>query len=219
MQEHRLIPTLRAAQVVPVIRTSTTRAAETVVHWLRQAGLRIFEITMTVPDAPALIRDLAGEPDLLVGAGTVPDAPAALACLRAGARFLVAPWVDPMLAGPCREAEAALMLGAVTPTEVRAALAAGADVVKVFPAASAGGPGHVRALRSVFPGVVFCPTGGVEPDNLAAYLTAGAAFAGMGGALVDERRIVAGDRDAIQAVARRVLELTGGAVPHGSGAA
>jgi 2-dehydro-3-deoxyphosphogluconate aldolase/(4S)-4-hydroxy-2-oxoglutarate aldolase len=93
----------------------------------------------------------------------------------------------------------------MTPTEVRAALAAGADVVKLFPASSVGGPGHVKALVSVFPGVAFCPTGGVEPANFATYLAAGAAFVGMGGALVDERRIEAGDRDAIQAVARSVL--------------
>ena len=97
------------------------------------------------------------------------------------------------------------MLGAATPTEVRAALAAGADVVKVFPAASLGGPGHIRALRSVLPDVAFCPTGGVEPGNLAAYLGAGAAFVGMGGALVDEKRIEAGDRAAIEAVAKQVL--------------
>ena len=117
------------------------------------------------------------------------------ACLKAGAKFIVAPWVDPALAAPCRDAGAALMLGALTPTEVRAALAAGADVVKVFPASSTGGPGHIKALASVFPGVAFCPTGGVEPGNFQTYLAAGAAFVGMGGALVDERRIDAGDRD------------------------
>ena len=135
----------------------------------------------------------------------MPDRATAERCLTAGARFIVAPWVDPALAGPCRDAGAALMLGALTPTEVRAALAAGADVVKIFPASSAGGPGHIRALRSVFPGVAFCPTGGVDPDNVQAYLAAGAAFVGMGGALVDEKRIAAGDRDAIQAVARHIL--------------
>ena len=191
--------------MVPVVRTSTAAHAATVVTWLREAGLRIFEITMTIPDAPALIRDLAADPDLLIGAGTVPDRDTAERCLAAGARFLVAPWVDPDLARPCKAARAILMLGAVTPTEVRAALAAGADVVKIFPASSLGGAGHIRALRSVFPGTAFCPTGGVDPENVAAYLAAGAAFVGMGGALVDEKRIAAGDREAIQSVARRIL--------------
>ena len=129
------------------------------------------------------------------------------ACLEAGARFIVAPWVDPALAAPCRAHGALLMLGAITPTEVRAARAAGADVVKIFPASSAGGPGHIKALASVFPGVPFCPTGGVEPGNVAAYLAAGAAFVGMGGNLVDEKRIAAGDRDAITQAARQVLAV------------
>jgi 2-dehydro-3-deoxyphosphogluconate aldolase/(4S)-4-hydroxy-2-oxoglutarate aldolase len=200
-----LIQQLRRARVVPVVRTSSARLAATGIGWLRAAGLTIFEITMTIPDAPSLIRELASDPSLLVGAGTVPSAAAARECLAAGARFIVAPWVDPALAAPCREAGAALMLGALTPTEVRAALAAGSDVVKVFPAASAGGPGHLKALASVFPGVAFCPTGGVEPGNVAAYLAAGAAFVGMGGALVDEKRIAAGDRAAIMDAARAIL--------------
>jgi len=205
LPDHPLIERLRAARVVPVVRTSSARLAATAVGWLRDAGLRIFEITMTIPDAPALIREFSSDPSLLVGAGTVPDAATAAACLDAGARFIVAPWVDASLAAPCRAATAVLMLGALTPTEVRAALAAGADVVKVFPASSAGGPGHIRALRSVLPSVAFCPTGGVEPGNVAAYLAAGAAFVGMGGALVDERRIAAGDRAAIQAAAQLVM--------------
>ena len=200
-----LVATLRAARVVPVVRTHSAAHAATVVQWLRDAGLRIFELTMTIPDAPALIRELASDPSLLVGAGTVPDARTAEACLTAGARFIVAPWIDPTLSAPCRAAGATLMLGAVTPTEVRAALAAGADVVKVFPASSVGGPAHIKALASVLPDVAFCPTGGVDPGNVAAYLSAGAAFVGMGGALVDEKRIAAGDRAAIQAVARQVL--------------
>ncbi len=205
MPDSPLLDTLRSARVVPVVRTRTASHAATVIGWLREAGLTLFEITMTIPDAPSLIRELASDPALLIGAGTVGDRAAAETCLAAGARFIVAPWVDATLAAPCRQAGATLMLGAVTPTEVRAALAAGADVVKVFPAASAGGPAHIKALASVLPDVAFCPTGGVEPANLPAYLAAGAAFVGMGGALVDERRIAAGDRGAIQDIARQLL--------------
>lgn len=205
MSDAELIGRLRAARVVPVVRMHRRDHAAQGIAWLRDAGLTVFEITMTIPEAPSLIRELAADPRLLVGAGTVPDAATADACLAAGARFIVAPWVDPALAAPCHTRGALLMLGAVTPTEVRAALAAGADVVKIFPAASAGGPGHLRALASVFPGVAFCPTGGVEAGNVAAYLAAGAAFVGMGGNLVDERRIAAGDRAAIVTAARAVL--------------
>jgi 2-dehydro-3-deoxyphosphogluconate aldolase/(4S)-4-hydroxy-2-oxoglutarate aldolase len=205
MTRDDILARLAAARVVPVVRTKSAAHGATAVQWLRDAGITIFEITLTIPDAPALIRELSGDKSLLVGAGTVPDAAAARTCLEAGARFLVSPWVDPSLAAPCRDAGALLMPGTMTPTEVRAALAAGADVVKVFPANSAGGPGHIRALCSVFPGVRFCPTGGVDPDNFTTYLAAGATFVGMGGALVDERAIASGNREAITAVARRIL--------------
>ena len=204
---HPLIPRLREARIIPVVRTSTAARAATAVAWLQEAGLRVFEITMTVPEAPALIRALAADPDLLVGAGTVADAHMAEQCLDAGAKFIVAPWVDPSLAAPVQEAGACLMLGALTPSEVRAALAAGADVVKVFPASSVGGPAHVKALRSVFPDVVFCPTGGVDARNVPDYIAAGAAFVGMGGRLVDESLIAAGDRNAVQKAAEEALGI------------
>ncbi|GGI99779.1 bifunctional 4-hydroxy-2-oxoglutarate aldolase/2-dehydro-3-deoxy-phosphogluconate aldolase [Neoroseomonas lacus] len=204
---HPLIPRLREARIIPVVRTSTAARAATAVAWLQEAGLRVFEITMTVPEAPALIRALAADPDLLVGAGTVADARMAEQCLDAGAKFIVAPWVDATLVAPVQDAGACLMLGALTPTEVRAAIAAGADVVKVFPASSVGGPAHVKALRSVFPDVVFCPTGGVDARNVPDYIAAGAAFVGMGGRLVDEALIAAGNRAAVQRAAEEALGI------------
>jgi 2-dehydro-3-deoxyphosphogluconate aldolase/(4S)-4-hydroxy-2-oxoglutarate aldolase len=201
MGVHPLLFRLREARVVPVIRTETTAQAARVVQWLRDGGLSIFEITLTVPDATSLIRELASDPALIVGAGTIPDALAATACLAAGAAFIVAPWIDPSLAEPCRQSNALLMLGGVTPTEVRGALSAGATVVKVFPASSVGGPAHVRALRSVLPEIELCPTGGIELDQVRQYLSAGAAFVGMGGALVGT------DRARVQDAARKVLAL------------
>lgn len=202
---HPLIPELRRARVVPVIRTSTAAHAATACAWLREAGMSVLEITLTTPDAVALIRELAGEPGLVVGAGTVPDPQAAEACLAAGARFLVTPWTDPEVIRVARQAGACAMPGALTPTEIRAALAAGADVVKLFPASSAGGPAHVKAVRAVFPDAIFCPTGGVDARNAPDYLAAGAAFVGIGGTLVDEGRIAAGDRASIQRAAGEAL--------------
>ncbi len=201
------MPRLRQARVIPVVRTATAALAARAIEWLRGAGITVFEITMTVPDATALIRDLASDPALLVGAGTVRDRATADACLAAGARFLVAPWVDPAIPAATGAAGAIAMLGAMTPTEVRAALAAGSDVVKIFPASSAGGPAHIKALRAVFPDVAFCPTGGVDARNAPDYLAAGAAFVGIGGRLVDEALIARGDRAAIEAAARDVLGL------------
>ncbi|MDJ0391567.1 bifunctional 4-hydroxy-2-oxoglutarate aldolase/2-dehydro-3-deoxy-phosphogluconate aldolase [Roseomonas sp. E05] len=207
MAPHPLIETFRAARIVPVVRTSTAAHAATAVSWLRDAGIRIFEITMTIPDAVSVIRDVASDPELLVGAGTVPDAVSAEACISAGARFLVSPWVEPALVPPARGAGACLMMGALTPTEVRAARTAGADVVKIFPASSVGGPAHLKALRSVFPDAVFCPTGGVDARNANDYIAAGAAFVGIGGKLVDEAAIRAGNRAAVEAAAREALGI------------
>ncbi len=204
---HALIPELRRARVVPVVRTRAAAHAMTAVEWLREAGFRVFEITMTVPDAPALMRRLAAEPDTLVGAGTVPDVEAARACLDAGARFIVTPWVDPAVIAATREAGALPLPGTMTPTEIRAAVAAGAEGVKIFPAASVGGPNHLKALRAVFPGVPFCPTGGVDAANAPDYFEAGADFVGIGGKLVDEKRIAAGDKAAILRAGRDALGL------------
>jgi len=204
---HPILGHLRQARIVPVVRTTQPELAERAVAWLRGVGLTVFEITMTVPDAPALIRALAADPALTIGAGTVPDRAAAEACLEAGARFLVAPWIDASLAEAARPHGAAVLLGAMTPTEVRAALAAGADAVKIFPASSAGGPAHIKALRAVFPNVAFCPTGGVEARNAPDYLAAGAAFVGIGGRLVDEAALARGDQAAIEAAGREVLGI------------
>jgi len=202
---HPLLPRLVEARVVPVVRTRSHEAARTAVAWLREAGFTTFEITLTVPNATALIAELARDPALLVGAGTVRTAAEAYACGEAGARFIVCPWNEPEIVPAGRRFGALVMLGALTPDEVVEALEGFADVVKIFPAASMGGPAHLRALRSVFPDVPFCPTGGVDASNLRAYLDAGAAFVGIGGRLVDEALIAAGDKAALQEAARAAL--------------
>jgi len=204
---HPLIETFRAARIVPVVRTSTAARAITAVEWLKGAGISIFEITLTIPDALSVIREVASDSSLLVGVGTVPDAAAAEASIAAGAKFIVSPWVEPTLVAPARAAGACVMMGAFTPTEVRAARTAGADVVKIFPASSAGGPAHIKALKSVFPDVTFCPTGGVDARNAGEYIAAGAAFVGIGGKLVDEKAIADGNRGALEAAAREALGI------------
>jgi 2-dehydro-3-deoxyphosphogluconate aldolase/(4S)-4-hydroxy-2-oxoglutarate aldolase len=204
---HPLIETFRAARIVPVVRTSTAARAITAVEWLKGAGISIFEITLTIPDALSVIREVASDSSLLVGVGTVPDAASADASLAAGAKFIVSPWVEPTLVAPARAVGACVMMGAFTPTEVRAARAAGADVVKIFPASSAGGPAHIKALKSVFLDVTFCPTGGVDARNAGEYIAAGAAFVGIGGKLVDEKAIADGNRAALEAAAREALGI------------
>lgn len=196
-----LISRLEHEGVVPVVRTPTARDAERAVQWLHDGGFRTFEITLTIPHALQVIRNLAGMEDVLVGAGTVLERDQAEACAAAGAAFLVSPAVSRSIVETCVSHGLACLLGAGTPTEVLAALQAGADAVKIFPVSSFGGSGHVKALCSVFPGVAFCPTGGIAVEQIGDYLDAGAAFTGVGGKLVDTAAIARGDRKAVMQAA------------------
>ena len=195
---------MERARVVPVIRTGSEATARRAVDVLARAGFSIFELTMTTPGAISIVADLAGDPDRLVGAGTVMTAAEAEDCIDAGARFIVSPAVRREVADVCRARQVEVFLGAATPTEVATAHELGAAAVKLFPAAQLGGPGFVRAVRSVFPGIALMPTGGIGTGDIAAYLDAGAVCVGMGGRLVDERALVAGDDAAILAAARAV---------------
>jgi len=190
------------ARVIPVVRTDDAELAELAVAWLCEAGFRTFEITMTIPGAADLIARLAGREDLLVGAGTVMTADEARTALDCGARFVVSPCVVPDLPAICHAYGAACLLGALSPTEVRAAVDAGADAVKIFPVASAGGPRHLRLLAPVFPGVPLVPTGGITVSEVGDYIAAGAAFVGLGGTLVDQTALKAGEREKFVVVAR-----------------
>lgn len=198
---------LRAQRVVPVLRLASAELTERAIGWLAEAGFSTVEITLTTPGAVELIGRLARAPGskMLVGAGTVLDAESARRCLDAGARFLVSPCLVPGLVRLTHDAGAAALLGGFTPGEVLAAHREGADVVKVFPAAT-GGPDHLRALHSVFPDVLLCPTGGVSLQNLGAFLAAGAALVGVGNNIVDAKALAAGDRERVIAHARPFID-------------
>lgn len=173
--------------IIPVVRASSADEARQAVDAIHRGGIAIIEITMTVPDAPTIIREVSrhyGE-KVLTGAGTVTTAKQAEACLAAGAQFLVSPGLSVAV---LRVAEAARKLaipGALTPTDVMAATDAGASLIKIFPCGSLGGPKYLKALRAPFPNARFIPTGGVNLSNAAEYLAAGAFALGVGADLVD----------------------------------
>jgi 2-dehydro-3-deoxyphosphogluconate aldolase/(4S)-4-hydroxy-2-oxoglutarate aldolase len=202
---------LVAQRVVPVLRLASAADTERAVDCLAEAGFRTFEITLTTPGAAALIARLTTRADWLVGAGTVLDLDAARACLDAGARFLVSPCLVPGMARVAHAAGRAALIGGFTPGEILAAHREGADIVKVFPASSGGGPEHLKAVHAVFPDIKLCPTGGVSLQNMAAYFAAGAALVGVGNNVVDQRALAAGDRASVIAHARRFLEPGAGA--------
>ncbi|MEM7237535.1 MAG: bifunctional 4-hydroxy-2-oxoglutarate aldolase/2-dehydro-3-deoxy-phosphogluconate aldolase [Pseudomonadota bacterium] len=195
---------LIAAKVIPVIRTIDEASARLAVEVLSGHGFDVFEITLTTPRALEIIRDLSAEPSFCIGAGTVLTPGDGASAIDAGAGFVVSPAFVDGLAEVCSTADVAMVLGAATPTEALRAHLAGAAFVKVFPAAQLGGPGFVKALKSVYPQIRFMPTGGINPSDIAPYLGAGAVAVGMGGNLVSEAALKAGDIDVIRQAAADV---------------
>ena len=200
-----ILDQLVAYGVVPVIRNSSADLARTAVTWLREAGYGTFEITMTTPGAVGLIEELSAEGGALIGAGTVLTPGAVADVVKAGAKYVVSPCVVPKVAAACRDHGVACLMGALTPTEVHAAISAGADAIKIFPASTVG-PAHIKALKSVFPGVRFVPTGGIDAPTVASYVAAGVASVGAGGKRVDETQVKKGDREGILAAGRQLME-------------
>jgi len=169
------------AKVVGIIRTADAEAAVTAARAVAAGGIDVLEVALTTRDGIEALKELRDD-DVLLGAGTVLDAATArLACL-AGARFLVTPAVLPEVIEAGHSHGVPVLPGAATPTEILTALRAGADLVKVFPAAQLG-PGFVRAVRAALPQAPLVPTGGVDADNAAEWLAAGAVAVGCGGAL------------------------------------
>jgi 2-dehydro-3-deoxyphosphogluconate aldolase/(4S)-4-hydroxy-2-oxoglutarate aldolase len=194
--------------IVAVVRSPDGGKLVDVCRALADGGVTTVEITMTVPDALDVLRQVghALGDRILLGAGTVLDAETARAVLLAGAEFVVAPVVNLDVIKLCRRYGKLVMPGAFTPTEVLAAWEAGADVVKVFPADPLG-PAFVRAMRGPLPQVRLMPTGGVDLSTAAEYLRAGACCLGVGTQLVEPRAVAAGDFDRIAELAAEYVEI------------
>jgi 2-dehydro-3-deoxyphosphogluconate aldolase/(4S)-4-hydroxy-2-oxoglutarate aldolase len=202
MTREEIRDALVAERVVPVLRLDSAEITRKAIDCLVDVGFRCIEVTLTTPGALPLIAELSKDRKLIVGAGTVLDAVAGEECIEAGAKFVVSPYVCRDLAKVAHDAGRAALVGAFTPTEVMAAHREGADIVKVFPASS-GGPAHVRHLKSVFPHVTLCPTGGVSLENMAEFLSAGAALVGIGNAIVPLGALKQGNLDEVRSHAAR----------------
>jgi 2-dehydro-3-deoxyphosphogluconate aldolase / (4S)-4-hydroxy-2-oxoglutarate aldolase len=197
---------IEAMGVVAVIRMKDPAKLRAVVDALAEGGVRALEVTMTVPRAVELIRDLAPTmpAGFLLGAGTVVDAATARAVIDAGAQFVVSPVFRPDVIRACHERDVPVMPGCFSPTEILDAHDAGADVIKVFPATMLG-PQFVKDVRAPLPHVKLMPTGGVTLDNAGDWIRAGAVAVGVGSALVDAKAIDAGRFEVIAANARKVI--------------
>lgn len=195
--------------VVPVVRASSAREARMAADAVCEGGLPIVEITMTVPGAVDVIRELtkSGFGDVLVGAGTVLNVDAARRCLDAGAQFLVSPGLNLEVVKLAKTEEKVMMAGALTPTEVITAWEAGSDFVKVFPCGQVGGAKYIKALRGPLPQVPLVPTGGVSISTAAEFIEAGAVALGVGGECVQAEALKAGKPEIIVENARKFLAI------------
>jgi 2-dehydro-3-deoxyphosphogluconate aldolase/(4S)-4-hydroxy-2-oxoglutarate aldolase len=194
--------------VVAVMRGADADTVLDVADALEAGGVTAFEITADNPDAAELIAEVSAsfdESTAIVGAGTVLDAETARAVITSGAEFVVGPTFDPEVVETCNRYGVPVAPGVFTPTEALSAYEAGADVVKVFPASSVG-PGHLTSIAGPLPQIPLMPTGGVDLDNVADYIEAGAAVVGAGSALLDDAAISAGEFESITETAREFTE-------------
>jgi 2-dehydro-3-deoxyphosphogluconate aldolase / (4S)-4-hydroxy-2-oxoglutarate aldolase len=196
--------------IVPVVRASSANEARLAAEAVREGGIPIVEITMTVPGAVEVIRELAkhaASSGVLVGAGTVINVDSARRCLDAGAQFLVSPGFNLQTVELAGREGKLIMAGALTPTEIIAAWEAGADFVKVFPCGQVGGAKYIKALKGPLPQIPLVPTGGVNLSTAAEFLEAGAVALGIGGELVSANALKAGDTQMIAENARKFMAI------------
>lgn len=172
-----------------------------------EGGVRAVEVTADTPGAMDMVASVADELGdvALVGAGTVLDAETAGAAHRAGAEFVVSPSVHTDVIETCNRHGVVVVPGAATPTEAVGAREAGADLVKLFPAAPLG-PGYLAALQGPLSQVPFVPTGGVDADNAGDFVEAGAVAVAAGSSIIDREAVDRGDYDAIADRARALVE-------------
>lgn len=194
------------AGIVAVIRLKEPEKVRAVVDALAEGGIRALEVTMTVPGAVELIRQLAPTmpAGFVFGAGTVVDAETVHRVVDAGAQFVVSPVFRREVIDACQKRDVASMPGCFTPTEILDAWDAGADIVKVFPA-TALGPGYLKDVRAPLPEVKLMPTGGVTVDNAGDWIRAGAVAVGVGSSLLDTKAIASGDFKVLRTLAERMV--------------
>lgn len=198
--------------IVPVVRAASVEEANRAVEAICAGGIPAVEITMTVPNAVSVIRELAQHrKDVLLGAGTVTNAAQAEACILAGAQFLVSPGLSARVLAEARSHSILAIPGALTPTELMSAQEQGASLVKIFPCGNVGGPKYLKSLKAPFPQAMLIPTGGVNAANAADFIAAGAFALGVGADLVDAKALREGNLEKITAAARELVNAVASA--------
>lgn len=199
---------LSAARLVPVVVLDDAQAAGPLAEALVAGGLPVAEVTFRTAAAEAAIATMAARGDVLVGAGTVRTPEQVDRAVDAGAAYVVSPGLSRAVVERCGERGVLALPGAVTATEIQAALELGLTTVKFFPAGTSGGARAIAALAAPFADVRFVPTGGVGPANLREYLDLPAVAAVGGSWMVPKDRIAAGDFAEVRRLTAEAVALT-----------
>jgi 2-dehydro-3-deoxyphosphogluconate aldolase/(4S)-4-hydroxy-2-oxoglutarate aldolase len=195
--------------LIPVLRARNGGQAHAIVQAMIAGGVPIVEVTMTVPGAVDLLRELKSEygGELLLGSGSVVTVAQADATIDAGAEFVVSPSLHPAVINATKAAGKLSIPGALTPTEAITAWEAGADYVKIFPCSAMGGASYLKSLLAPFPFLKLIPTGGVTLQTAESFLKAGARALGVGSDLVNLDAIDSGHPEIITEAARAYLKI------------
>jgi len=207
-----LIPKLNILQkiahsgVVAVVRADSSEQAIAITDACMKGGIAAIEITFTIPGAASVIADLRKvytTEQMIIGAGTVLDPETARIAILAGAQYIVSPSLNVETIKLCNRYQVPMMAGAMSIAEVVTAMEAGADVVKIFPG-DAFGPSFIKAIKGPLPQATLMPTGGVDLDNVGAWIKAGCVAVGVGGNLTGGAKT--GDYASIEKIAKQFIE-------------
>ncbi len=208
MDKNIVLSKIEKSGIVPVIRAEDKGQAINITEAVKEGGIKVLEITMTVPGAISVIKELSDkyrdDPDITIGAGSIIDGETARNAILAGAEFVVGPSLNREMIEMANRYQKVVIPGAMTPTEVVKAMEAGADVVKIFPAAFFG-PKIIKAIKGPIPQARLLPTGGVNHDNVKEWFKAGSFAVGAGSAIV--KGAEEGDFDKVRDNAARFVEL------------
>lgn len=190
--------------IIPAVRAFSAEDALFAAEAVSRGGIPIVEVSLTVPEAYKVISHLVqNAPDVIVGAGSVLDVETARRCLDAGAQFLTSDGLDPETVKFAVKADAVVIPGTLTPTDVIAAWKLGSDLVKVVPCGQVGGDSYIRALKAMFPNVPLIAAGGVNQQTASNFILAGAVALGIGEELIPREAIRLRQPDRIAELARR----------------
>ncbi|GFP74657.1 bifunctional 4-hydroxy-2-oxoglutarate aldolase/2-dehydro-3-deoxy-phosphogluconate aldolase [Clostridium fungisolvens] len=207
MKRIETIKKLSEYGLVAVIRANSKEEGIKIVEAVKKGGIKALEITMTVPGALDIIKELSeiykDDKEILIGAGTVLDPETARACILAGAKYIVSPSLNHETVKLCNRYRIAIMTGIMTVKEAVEALELGVEILKVFPG-NAFGPSIISSFKGPIPQGNFMPTGGVNLDNVKDWIKAGAIAVGTGSDLT--KGASTGNYDLVTETAAKFVE-------------